>query len=68
MKAAQYGKLDCLELLIAKGAKLDATDNIVSATPPAAPPSSPPSLARRLQTPPARLPPPRLRSTAGRPS
>ena len=33
MYAAIFGKLDCLELLIAKGAKLDATD-IVSAAPP----------------------------------
>ena len=28
MYAASRGKLDCLELLIAKGAKLDATDNV----------------------------------------
>ena len=68
MYAARYGKLDCLELLIAKGAKLDATDNIVSATPPAAPPSSPPSLALRLQTPPARLPPPLTHVCAAAPA
>ena len=36
MYAARYGKLDCLELLIAKGAKLEATGGYVSATPPLA--------------------------------
>ena len=45
-----YGHLDCLELLVAKGAKLDATSN-VSAAPPAAAPSplrpSPSALATR---------------------
>ena len=63
-----YGHLDCLELLVAKGAKLDATDNYVSAAPPAAPPSSPPSLALRLQTPPARPPPPLTRVCAAAPA
>jgi len=57
MFAAEQGKLDCLELLIAKGANLDATDR-VSAAPPAASPSPPAPLALRLQTPPARPPPP----------
>ena len=49
--AAGHGKRDCLELLVAKGAKLDARDNIVSATPPARPPGalrpSPSALAAR---------------------
>ena len=36
MRAAYKGNLDCLEHLIAKGANLEATDN-VSAAPPAAP-------------------------------
>ena len=41
MKAAFSGKLDCLEYLIAKGAKLEAEDK-VSAAPPAAPKSPAP--------------------------
>ena len=36
MAAAWYGKLDCLDHLIAKGANLEAKDD-VSAAPPAAP-------------------------------
>ena len=44
MHAVIFGKLDCLKHLIAKGADLQATDN-VSAAPPAAP--SPPR-ARRI--------------------
>ena len=56
MCAVRAGEVDCLELLITKGANLEATNN-VSAAPPAAP-QPPPRLARRLQTPPARLPPP----------
>ena len=70
MWAARDGKLDCLELLIAKGAKLDATTN-VSAAPPAAPPSplrpSPSAFrhhlpARRRRSPACVRPPPRLGS------
>ena len=38
MHAAANGNLDCVEHLVAKGAKLDATSN-VSAAPPARPPS-----------------------------
>ena len=80
MYAANYGKLDCLEHLVAKGAKLEATDSNVSAAPPARPPSplhpSPSALAARRPCCPAPrrrrsprvAPPPRLRSTAGRPS
>ena len=45
MHAVIFGKLDCLKHLIAKGADLQATDN-VSAAPPAAP--SPPR-ARRIR-------------------
>ena len=63
MYAAQQGKLDCLKFLIAKGAKLDATDG-VSAAPPAAPQRASPPLALRLQTPPARPPPPLTRVCA----
>ena len=40
MNAARYGKLGCLDHLIAKGAKLEAT-NQVSAAPPAAPTAAP---------------------------
>ena len=80
MHAAQEGELDCLELLIAKGAKLEASSN-VSAAPPANPsPLSPlsgppPSLlaaCAALRSPPpltaCAATPPRLRRTASRPS
>ena len=66
MWAACHGKLDCLEFLIAKGAKLDVTSN-VSAAPPAAP-HCPPPLALRLQAPPARPPPPLTRVRAAAPA
>ena len=56
MWAARYGKLDCLELLVAKGAKLDATE-CVSAAPAAAPASPLRPSPSRLQAPPARPPP-----------
>ena len=49
MYAAIYGKLDCLEHLVAKGANLEAKDP-VSAAPPAAPSPlrpSPSALATR---------------------
>ena len=65
MYAAVNGKLDCLEHLVAKGAKLDATSN-VSAAPPAAPSSPLAPLALRLQTPPARPPPPLHPRVCGR--
>ena len=68
MWAARDGKLDCLELLIAKGAKLDATNTYVSAAPPAAPPQPAPPLALRLQAPPARPPPPLTRVRAAAPA
>ena len=58
MEAAYYGKLDCLEHLVAKGANLKAK-NKVSAAPPAAPPA--PALALRPRRPPPLLPRPRCR-------
>ena len=50
MHAAINGKLDCLEHLIAKGANLEAKDD-VSAAPPARP--QPPSAPRPPPSPPA---------------
>ena len=45
MLAAYKGKLDCLKHLIAKGANLEATDEVCAAPPAApAPPPSPPPL------------------------
>ena len=58
MFAAKNGKLDCLEHLVAKGANLQATDE-VSAAPPAAPPPS--ALALRPRRPPPLLPRPHRR-------
>ena len=55
MYAAIYGKLDCLEHLVAKGANLEATDK-VSAAPLAAPPPSSRALCPRR--PPSLLPRP----------
>ena len=59
VKAAVYGKLDCLEHLITKGSNLEATDN-VSAAPPAAP-SPLRSSALRPRRPPPLLPRPHRR-------
>ena len=73
MLAAYIDELDCLKHLIAKGANLEAADEVCAASP-AAPstlqPRLPPLLLprrhrRRL---PRVAPPPRLRRTAGRPS
>ena len=59
IKAAYWGKLDCLEHLITKGAKLEATDK-VSAAPPAAPtrlrPRPPPSPPAAPAAPPSSPP------------
>ena len=66
MWAACHGKLDCLEFLIAKGAKLDVTSNVSAALP--ADPHPPPPLALRLQAPPARPPPPLTRVCAAAPA
>ena len=58
MAAAWYGKLDCLDHLIAKGANLEATDE-VSAAPPTCPqPPSPLALRPRRPPPPAAPPSP----------
>ena len=59
MKAAEAGNLDCLEHLVTKRAKLEAT-NKVSAAPPAAPQPAPP-LALCLRH---HLPPPIVRVCA----
>ena len=60
MKAANYGKLDCLEHLIAKGANLEATDNVRAALcqPPKAPsaPRPPPSPPAAAAAPPSQPP------------
>ena len=77
MWAALNGKLDCLEHLVAKGANLEATDNVSAALcqPPPAPsaPRPPPSLPAAPAAPPGPSPPPltgcgRLRRTAARPT